>query len=205
MRLTLPQLLEWAIYRDRCLIDRQVIVFDVLNDAIRALGGGEEAGRPLRVRDDLLAKLRSAELVAYGIRPGRFVHEAIPPVHWVAIDSLNALPNALGPNDVGKMYDVIYVDVFVESDSVYALWPGSNPTENYRTGAPGRPSTIQFVEAEWRRRRDAGKALGSLKEEANALHEWCRGAHPAMVAPMPATIANRIREEYRSSRNNPHN
>jgi hypothetical protein len=204
MRLTLPQLLEWAIYRDRCLIDRQVIVFDVLNDAIRALGGDEEAGRPLRVRDDLLAKLTSGELVAYGIRPGGFVHEAIPPIHWVAIDSLT-LRSALGPNDVGKMDDVIYRDVFVESDSVYALWPGSNPTANYRTGVPGRPSTIQFVETEWRRRRDAGEALGSLNEEANALHEWCRGAHPAMVAPMPGTIANRIRKEYRNSRKNPHN
>jgi hypothetical protein len=42
----------------------------------------------------------------------------------------------------------------------------------YRTGAPGRPSSAQLVEAEFRRRRDANETCRSLSGEAQYLEEW---------------------------------
>jgi hypothetical protein len=68
----------------------------------------------------------------------------------------------------------------------------------YRTGAPGRPSAIQFVERKWRERRDAGQALDSLSAEAKALNAWCAEKHLNIAAPAPGTIENRIRSEYNS-------
>ncbi len=66
----------------------------------------------------------------------------------------------------------------------------------YHTGAPGRPSAIQFVIDEWRRRRDEGLAPAKLCAEGRALHEWCRKNHPAIAPPSPRTIENRIRDEF---------
>jgi hypothetical protein len=206
MKLTLPQVLEWVIYRDRNLIDAQATIFDVLDQAIRNAGDDEEkAQHPLRARDSLLAELRSGNLTAYGIQSNGALHEKIPPIHWEVIDSLTVLPSRIGVRDVGRGDNTIYRDVLIDREVVVALWPDSGPTTNYRTGAPGRPSAIHFVEVEWRKRRDAGEALKTLSDEAKALHRWCAENHPAIVAPKPKSIENKIRSEFQAFKKSPHN
>jgi hypothetical protein len=71
-----------------------------------------------------------------------------------------------------------------------------NSNELYKTGAPGRPSPIQFIDEEARRRRHSGEALEKLSHEAKALEEWCKTAHPVAKTPTSLTIENRIREEH---------
>lgn len=122
IRLTLPQALELII--NHCLSGSNLTIFDVLNDAIRASGGDKEKeARPLKARDDLLERLRSGEIKAYGVQPGAHTHELIPPVHWERIDSLTILPNSMGPNDVGRDGQTLYQNVLVEKSDVLRLWP----------------------------------------------------------------------------------
>jgi hypothetical protein len=68
--------------------------------------------------------------------------------------------------------------------------------ERYRTGGPGRPSAIQFVETEARRRRQSGEASLTLARESASLHKWRRGAHQEDVTPTAKTIEGRIRVEH---------
>lgn len=124
MRLTLPQVLEWIIYFDRCLVDRRMTVFDVLNDSIRAAGDDDEkAHRPLKARDELIQRLRGGELAAYGVPSGKHLHEPIPSVHWEKLDSLTNLPNSIGPDDVGQDERILYRNVLVEMSEMMRLWP----------------------------------------------------------------------------------
>ena len=74
------------------------------------------------------------------------------------------------------------------------------------TGAPGRPSVIQFVEKEAERRRSANEALPKISAEAQELHSWCAKKHPSYPTPTAKTIENRIREAHRKWRTpTPHN
>jgi hypothetical protein len=124
MRLTLPQVLAKIVYRDRRLVDRKLTIFDVLNDAIRVADGDEESSAaPCGARDELLQKLRSGELAAWGVPAGSVLHEPIPSFHWEELDSLTNLPNSINADDVGREERPIYRKVFVEESEVARLWP----------------------------------------------------------------------------------
>lgn len=79
---------------------------------------------------------------------------------------------------------------------IVKLWPSADPVFEYKTGAPGRPSAIQFVEQEAKRRRESGEANTTLRTEAAALHDWCRTNHEKIAAPSASTIENRIRADH---------
>jgi hypothetical protein len=107
---------------------------------------------------------------------------------------------------IARPYRIYWQRISVLGDDVRTKWPTGNPLDAYRTGAPGRPSAIQFVVREAERRRNAGEAVLDLKAEANALHEWCCAAHPNIPAPSPGTIENKIRNEHREWKaSGPHN
>ncbi len=98
------------------------------------------------------------------------------------------------------IFDGWFDPVMTEKDAVKLItgreWESDGHADRYRTGAPGRPSAIQFVVAEWKRRRDSGEAEVRIGAETTALHEWCRCNHPTISTPTAKTIGQKIREEF---------
>ena len=64
------------------------------------------------------------------------------------------------------------------------------------TGAPGRPSSMHIVEAEFDRRAKEGLTASTLKEESELLAEWLKCTHPKAPNLTPKTIRNRLRGAY---------
>jgi hypothetical protein len=71
------------------------------------------------------------------------------------------------------------------------------PVQIHHTGAPGRPSLMHLVEAEYRARCNRGEAEASIGAEAKALAEWLQNKHPDVPRLKPKSIANRLRHEHR--------
>jgi hypothetical protein len=80
--------------------------------------------------------------------------------------------------------------------------PGASVAEpedekaRYRTGVQGRPSSRQYVEAEFERRREANLASPSLGQEAAYLTQWLAETHPQAPRMKARGIENAIREIY---------
>jgi hypothetical protein len=68
----------------------------------------------------------------------------------------------------------------------------------FRTGLPGRPTAVQLIEAEHRRRIDSGEALAKVGEEAKHLEKWLVTTHPRAPRTTAKTIENRIRKAHRN-------
>lgn len=75
--------------------------------------------------------------------------------------------------------------------------PDSNPL-TYRSGGPGRPSSMHLVEAEFRRRCDFGTVEVSMAKEAVYLAAWLQSAHPNAPPLTPKTITNRLLPTFRA-------
>jgi len=71
------------------------------------------------------------------------------------------------------------------------------PPHIRHTGAPGRPSSMHLVEAEYRARWHRGEAEASIGAEAKTLAEWLQNKHPHVPRLRPKSIANRLRHEHR--------
>jgi hypothetical protein len=70
----------------------------------------------------------------------------------------------------------------------------------YETGAPGRPTSIQLVRAEYLSRRSKGLSLRTITEEAAALSKWLRQTHPDAPQLKPKTIKNNLASDFRATR-----
>jgi hypothetical protein len=73
--------------------------------------------------------------------------------------------------------------------------PAASPTTNeqtaYKTGAPGRPTSMQLIEAEMRRRAAAGEMItATCKAEAEWLVGWLELHHPGAPRLKSKTISN---------------
>jgi hypothetical protein len=79
---------------------------------------------------------------------------------------------------------------------VARYWPFA-ATLDYRTGAPGRPSSMYLVEEEYRARWHRSEAETSISAEAAALADWLATEHPDAPRLKPKTIANKLRDEHR--------
>jgi hypothetical protein len=86
--------------------------------------------------------------------------------------------------------------LMVVRSQVAQYWPFSAALAR-RTGAPGRPSSMDLVEAEHRARWDRGEAKPSIGAEAPILSEWLKIKHPNEPQLKPKSIANRLRYEHR--------
>ena len=93
----------------------------------------------------------------------------------------------------------------VLKSDISKYWPFADETETqtaspiFRTGAPGRPSPIHIVEAEHRRRLEAGVAEFRVTNEAKYLAEWLK-EYSALPPLTPKTIENRIRANHRAAK-----
>lgn len=76
---------------------------------------------------------------------------------------------------------------------------------NYRTGAPGRPSSAHLVKQEFQRRADAGELCDSLTQEAEYLSRWLVATFPNAPPMTQKTISNKFRAEYHEAQNRARN
>jgi hypothetical protein len=67
----------------------------------------------------------------------------------------------------------------------------------YETGAPGRPTSMHLIRAEFRARHERGESARSITLEADALANWLSKAHPRAVPVKPKTIRNQLANEFR--------
>lgn len=94
--------------------------------------------------------------------------------------------------------------LMVAKDDVARLWPfaPSAPVgadEVMRTGAPGRPSSMQVLRAEFARRVAEEQIAPSLAGEARALRDWFQREHPRAPCPAQTSTENGLREAYRAA------
>lgn len=96
----------------------------------------------------------------------------------------------------------LWSKIMVRKEHVTAIWPFGLPAAGggsnaHRSGAPGRPSSIQYVEAELEARQARGETLRSLTLEADALADWLSQTHPTAPRMAAKTIKNKFRALYR--------
>jgi hypothetical protein len=87
------------------------------------------------------------------------------------------------------------------------IWPFEQAAEPAatmpaRSGAPGRPTSMHLVEAEFRARCDRGEIQATLRAESEALAAWLRDQHPSAPKLTPTTINNRLGAAFRKHKNN---
>jgi hypothetical protein len=99
-------------------------------------------------------------------------------------------------------HSIRWSKLMVLKSDVAHYWPFvDDPTDAARpvrqTGAPGRPTSMHLVEAEFRARWERGEVQKSIGAEADALCAWLKAAHPEAPRLTPKSIANRLRHEHR--------
>jgi len=76
---------------------------------------------------------------------------------------------------------------------------GANPVLP-TTGAPGRPSNMHLIEAEFDRRCNLKQTKTVLAREAESLAEWFNREYPRCAVPSVKTIGNRLRAKFNGQR-----
>ena len=69
-----------------------------------------------------------------------------------------------------------------------------------RKGAPGRPSAMQLVEAEFARRVAEGQLEDTITEQSRVLSEWLTQEHPLAARLTAKTVENKLRTPYRHAK-----
>ncbi|MBZ6077573.1 hypothetical protein [Microvirga puerhi] len=93
-----------------------------------------------------------------------------------------------------------WMRLMVLKSDISRFWPLADAEATsavVTTGAPGRPSSMHLVEAEFQARCDRGEVEGSLTIEAKALSQWLRDTYPQSPPLTPKTIMNKLRDTYR--------
>jgi hypothetical protein len=92
-----------------------------------------------------------------------------------------------------------YRNVYCIAEDIRALEQSLTgvPPEMYRSGAPGRPTSMQLVEAEHGARWDRGEALQRIVAESKFLSEWLKHTHPTAPRLKDKTIRNNLAKEHR--------
>ena len=166
-------------------------------------------------KTEMLLALSSGRLQAGGYRDGGFIE--IPAAEWTVLKVVGFCGTDDAPwirNGIHKVMTpdgerLAYAAVCVWREQVLAAFPAPGQEggkERYQTGGPGRPSAMQFVEGEARRRRESREASPTLAHEAIYLHEWCEREHSGIVAPTAKTIEGRVRvahNVWKSARSDP--
>ncbi|WP_436642715.1 hypothetical protein [Microbaculum sp. FT89] len=96
--------------------------------------------------------------------------------------------------------------LMVQKSDVARIWPfgaverAASDAANYRTGAPGKPSSMHLAEAEFTRRCERGEVAETVTRESEHLASWLKQVHPDAPPLTAKTIKNRIAAPYREYR-----
>src|SRR5205814_10234984 len=101
---------------------------------------------------------------------------------------------AFGQGDLGSPVEVRKAEI----DQIWPA-PSASDRQQYRTGAPGHPSSMFLVEAEFERRAAADTLFPSMKAEAEHLAAWLNETHPSAPPTTPKTIQNRLGGKHRDA------
>ena len=188
----------------------------LFRDAVQAIDQRIERART-SVMNIMRNEASRGVWLAIGRRGLDHPHELIPARYWpfltIDIENNSALSNdsqfrelrcattAGVPSDHPLL-------VSFRSANQYALRPGDNvapatPPETPdlgRNGAPGRPSYIHLIEAEFKRRQSDNRLESSLTREANALVDWFRQAYPKIKPYQAKSIRNKLGSLYRAAK-----
>jgi hypothetical protein len=95
--------------------------------------------------------------------------------------------------------------LMVLKSEVLRYWPFSTETQSpaqtvFRTGAPGRPTSMFLVETEFLARLKRGETLPWIGEESEILCAWLKKTHRNYPPLTARTIENRLRPLHREHR-----
>jgi len=192
----------------------------LFRDAVKAIDQRIESVRT-SVMNIMRNEASAGTWLAIGRQGPDLAHELIPARHWpfltIDIDNNSALSKDSVFRDLrcattaGVPRDHPLLVSFRTTNQL-PLPEKSSPTPSNpppetpdlgRNGAPGRPSYMHLVEAEFKRRCDAGRLEPSLTKEAAALAAWFKAAHPLVRPYTPKAIYNKLGSLYRSAKLSP--
>ena len=149
--------------------------------------------------DELLARISSEQVKAIGMSNGK--RELVPAHHFAACQvdyPFSDAPIELMLSDELYLQSYPYVDekhwrsgvddslrdrrgerwsrLMVLKDDVARIWHFVEDRRS-ETGAPGRPSSMYLVEAQFKVRCEAGEVAANLSQEAEILAQWLRTTH----------------------------
>lgn len=191
---------------------------------------GRDTDRWRPAYSQLLARIASEEVKVIGFRDGRneplpgyrfagikVVHPLEhTPIDLILSDEMHLQSYCYtdeqswleGPFDTLEQYRrEKWERLSVLKSDIASHWPfgDAKPDESdlslYRTGAPGRPTSMQFVLAEFDRRFADGLAEESVTREAEALAAWLKRAHPHAPQLTAKAIKNKIGPQFRTRKN----
>jgi hypothetical protein len=171
----------------------------------------------------LLGRIASEEVQVVGVHDGE--REPVPPHHFVDLlvsyPCCDDLTFELIKNNELCLWSYPYLDeehwrngfddslrhhrrprwsrLMVPKDDIARLWPFGKEAVS-RTGAPGRPSCMQYVVEEFERRCQSRQIEASVKQQSEVLHDWVRKEYPHEKTPSPKAIENKIRHSYRHAK-----
>jgi hypothetical protein len=151
---TLPMTLAWILYRSDDAVrnlmesfvaatrvwrhyhrsDGQKVVglfppmrksaFDVINEAVRGDASMRQVVSGIKARNDLLRRLKSGEVKAFGIPLGQREHQPIPPISWETITTLFVETPGVRASDISGFDEegARYQQVRILSREVRQFW-----------------------------------------------------------------------------------
>jgi hypothetical protein len=171
------------------------------------------------VYSDLLARLASEDIRVIGFREG--MKESVPGYHFascavdypfedadfdlIVSDELHLRSHPyLDEEHWLRGFDDALVDrrgarwrrLMVLKSDVARFW-SFGAAEPPRTGAPGRPTSMQLIERELETRAAQGALEQTLAEQARVLETWLKVRHPRHPRARTKTIENGIRKRFR--------
>jgi hypothetical protein len=91
--------------------------------------------------------------------------------------------------------------IMVRKSDIARWWPfdTSGTTPETHSGAPGRPSVMHLIEAEYDRRKGRGEIAGGIGKVAAELAAWAKVTYPDYRTPGAGAIENALRSKHRQS------
>jgi hypothetical protein len=140
-----------------------------------------------RIEDTFIGQLVAGSLIMYA--------QSEPPFgNWRAV-----APQSCRGMRIKDLHSGRVAGPNVELFGVYvaeAQAPAAEATPK-TTGAPGRPSSMHLVAAEYARRFKAGTTEQNLTEQSKVLAQWLIDTYPDMPSTSAKTIENKLRPDYR--------
>jgi hypothetical protein len=96
-------------------------------------------------------------------------------------------------------HEVRWKRLMVAKVDVARFWP-FHADATPRSGAPGRPSSMHLIEAEFKQMIGRGEVEQTLSKQAEVLAAWLFANHPNSPPAGQKAIENRIRGDYRAAK-----